>query len=436
MRFLSHLHNMAIVGLLCAFLPAIARADKPTPFYLHNGDRVVFYGDSITEQRRYTTYIETYCVAHFPKEHFTFINSGWGGDRVTGGGGGPIDLRLKRDVLAYKPTVVTICLGMNDAGYRPFSPQLYQTFIQGYRHIIETLEKNLPGVRITLLTAPAYDDVTRPPNFPGGYNSVLTAFNEGVKELAREYHLVLADTNAPLVSLLARAIVADPKLAPTIIPDRVHPDYSGHLIMASAVLLAWNAPSTVADVEIDADSGQLTHAENTHITHLQTTNGTVSFDETDNSLPWPFDRDPNKNPATLLALSCSDVENELNRYQLKVTGLTAAAYTLKVDGQNVAQLTPQELAQGIDLAALPMLPTCAQAQKVLDLANRHVALHFQRWRVVQVPNANGLEVPPAIQQQMDALDSQEAEVVAQERLAALPTTHHVELVPSTTSPSP
>jgi hypothetical protein len=199
--------------------------------------------------------------------------------------------------------------------------------------------------------------------------------------------------------------------------------------------LAWNAPSTVADVEIDADSGQLTHVENTHIAHLQMTNGTVSFVETDNSLPWPFDRDPQKNPATLLALSCSDVENELNRYQLKVTGLTASTYTLKVDGQNVAQLTPQELAQGIDLAALPLFPSCEQAQKVLDLANRHVSLHFQRWRVVQVPNAkNGLEVPPAIQQQMNALDSQEAEVVAQERLAALPTAHHVELVPSTSSP--
>lgn len=429
--------RMALVGggllaLLVVAFPSFCRADRPAPFYLHSGDRVVFYGDSITEQRRYTTYIETYCVAHFPKEHFTFINSGWGGDRVTGGGGGPIDLRLKRDVLAYKPTVVTICLGMNDAGYQPFNLKLYQTFIQGYRHIIETLKQNLPGVRITLLTAPAFDDVTRPQAFPGGYNSTLTAFNEGVKQLAREYHLVLADTNVPLVSLLARAVVADPKLAPSIIPDRVHPDFSGHLIMASAVLLAWNAPSIVADIAVDARSGKLLRAENTHITNLQVGQGTVSFDEEDNSLPWPFDRDPQKNPATLLALSCSDVENELNRYQLQVAGLSAPNYTLKVDGQPVATLSAQELEQGIDLAALPLLPACQQAQQLLDLAYRHINIHFQRWRVVQVPHANQrMEVSPEIQQQMNTLDAQEADVVHQEGQAAQPRTHHMELVPAT-----
>ena len=47
-----------------------------------------------------------------------FYDAGVGGDRVTGGGGGPIDQRLERDVFAEKPTVVTVMLGMNDGGYR------------------------------------------------------------------------------------------------------------------------------------------------------------------------------------------------------------------------------------------------------------------------------------------------------------------------------
>src|SRR5205085_290837 len=82
-------------------------------FYLKNGDRVVFYGDSITDQRLYTTFIETYVVTRFPKMNVSFVHSGWGGDRVAGGGGGPIDLRLQRDVFAYHPTVMTIMLAMN-----------------------------------------------------------------------------------------------------------------------------------------------------------------------------------------------------------------------------------------------------------------------------------------------------------------------------------
>src|SRR5580693_8359167 len=92
----------------------VAVATAQSPFYLKEGDHVVFYGDSITDQRLYTTFTESYVVTRFPTLNVAFTHSGWGGDRVTGGGGGPIDLRLSRDVFPYHPTVVTIMLGMND----------------------------------------------------------------------------------------------------------------------------------------------------------------------------------------------------------------------------------------------------------------------------------------------------------------------------------
>ena len=94
-------------------------------FYLKDGDRVVFYGDSITDQRLYTTFTESYVLTRFPRMKVSFVHSGWGGDRVTGGGGGPIDVRLQRDVLTYKPTVLTIMLGMNDGRYRAFDPDIF-----------------------------------------------------------------------------------------------------------------------------------------------------------------------------------------------------------------------------------------------------------------------------------------------------------------------
>src|SRR5437016_14632265 len=96
---------------LVAFVALQARAEN---FALKDGDRVVFYGDSITDQRLYTTCTETYVLTRFPKLDVSFVHSGWGVDRVTGGGGGPIDLRLRRDVFAYKPTAMDVMLGMND----------------------------------------------------------------------------------------------------------------------------------------------------------------------------------------------------------------------------------------------------------------------------------------------------------------------------------
>lgn len=52
-----------------------------TRFSLKPHDRVVFYGDSITDDGRYARYVETYVVTRFPKLDVTFIPAGVGGDR-------------------------------------------------------------------------------------------------------------------------------------------------------------------------------------------------------------------------------------------------------------------------------------------------------------------------------------------------------------------
>src|SRR6266704_3934004 len=93
------------LGGMAVALGAAQDNRAPGNFYLKDGDRVVFYGDSITDQRLYTTFAESYAITRFPDLKIKFVHSGWGGDRVTGGGGGPISVRLQRDVFPYKPTV-------------------------------------------------------------------------------------------------------------------------------------------------------------------------------------------------------------------------------------------------------------------------------------------------------------------------------------------
>src|SRR5580692_9644660 len=168
-------------GIFCQAASELATPD----FYLHDGDTVVFYGDSITSRLLYSVYTEAYVSAHFPKLHVRFIHSGWDGDRVSGGAGGPIDQRLDRDLIAYRPTVVTILLGMNDGEYRPFDALLFEKYAQGYRHIIERIKKELPNARITVLEPSPYDDVTRPPDFEGGYDAVQVHFGEFIEVLAK-----------------------------------------------------------------------------------------------------------------------------------------------------------------------------------------------------------------------------------------------------------
>jgi len=391
-------------------------------FALRDGDRVVFYGDSITEQRLYTTFAETYVVTRFPHLNIAFVHSGWGGDRVNGGGGGPIDVRLWRDVLPYNPTVLTIMLGMNDGRYRAFDQQVFDEFSTGFKHIIDTVKRQAPGIRITLIQPSPYDDVTRTPTFEGGYNQVLVRYADFLKQLAADQKMALADLNTPVVAALEKAKAADATAAARLIPDRVHPGAGGHLLMAEALLKAWNAPALVSDVEIDSARKEPVRRINARISDLRAAKG-VSWTEEDDALPMPIDQ---RDALVALAVRSSDVMDALNQEPLKVRGLAAGRYTLKIDGEPAGSFTAEELASGINLAGLAT-PMARQAAEVHALTLRHNNLHSTRWRQVQVPMEK--DATPHLLKALDALDELEADVVREQRAAAQPRPHRYEVVP-------
>src|SRR6266436_3587198 len=92
---------------LCIISSLFSFAQKsPAPFV--NGDRVVFAGNSITENGFYETYIWLYYITHFPERKITVYNGGIGGDVAR-----QIYIRLDSDLLAKKPTVLSVTFGMN-----------------------------------------------------------------------------------------------------------------------------------------------------------------------------------------------------------------------------------------------------------------------------------------------------------------------------------
>jgi lysophospholipase L1-like esterase len=413
----------AMLGLILSLCPLFLEAAPPPGFYLHDGDRVVFYGDSITDQRLYTTFIETYVVTRFPHLKVSFVHSGVGGDRVSGGGAGPIEVRLPRDVVAYKPAVMTIMLGMNDASYRAFDQKIFDTYAAGYRHIVQSVKEALPGIRITLIQPSPYDDVTRPPTFEGGYNKVLVRYGEFIKELGRDQKLAVADLNGPVVAALERANKLDAENAKKLVPDRVHPAPGGHLLMAEALLKTWQAPAIVTSVQIDAAEPAITSVTNTQVTDLAVSER-LSWTQMDEALPMPVDT---KDEVMALALRSSDFLEAMDQEPLRVTGLKAARYTLKIDGDTVGAFTKEEWAKGVNLATLPT-PMAKQAATVHDLTLRHNVVHFARWRTAGV-NLDTLALPAThLQAAADALDALETDIVQQQQAAAQPKSHRYELV--------
>lgn len=420
--------RFAFVPLLLSSLAAGLFAADPPSFYLHDGDRVVFYGDSITDQRLYTLYTELFTVTRYPTMDVVFFHSGWGGDRVSGGGGGTVDVRLQRDVFAYKPTVVTIMLGMNDGHYTNHKPEDDQVYQAGFQHIVDALRKEIPSVRITAIEPSPFDDVTRPFTLqPDGYNAVLVSYGHWIEGNANGSKFDVADLNTGVVAVLKTANVTDNTQAQKIVPDRVHPGPAGHLIMAEQLLKAWHARPTVSIVAISAGAKPAVQsAEFAHVTNLTAANG-LRWDEIEEALPLPLQpmTEADTTGAMALALKSSDVADSLNQETLRVTGLTPGNYTLRIDGKGIGNFTDTQLVNGINLGSY-RTPMAEQAMEVLSLTTLHNNAHFARWRQVQVPLQD--KNLASLASTLAAMDQLEAELERLQREAAKPKPHHYELV--------
>ncbi len=319
----------AVLGtLLMPFLATAARAQQKD-FYLHDGDTIVFYGDSITEQGLYTADVDLYARTRFPQMKLRFFTAGIGGDRVTGGFAGGVDERLQRDVFPHKPTVVTVMLGMNDAGYKALTPDTIATYTNGYEHILQSIRQNLPQARITLLGTSPYDEATRPALVPGGYNQALLKLTAINQALATKYGALYIDLNTPVVDALTKGNADNPLATEMLIPDRIHPQQALHWIMAAAILKGWGANALVTSVAMDAAGPRITNTESATVTELQRDGSGIKWQEMDRALPLPL----NSQVADLsFMMKHSSVEQDLNQEPLKITSLPSGSYSLSIDG--------------------------------------------------------------------------------------------------------
>jgi lysophospholipase L1-like esterase len=398
-------------------------------FFLKDGDTVVFYGDSITERSIYSSFTEAYVLTRFPKLNVRFVHSGWAGDTVAGGAGGSLQVRLHRDVIAYKPTVVTILLGMNDGHYRALNEATYGDFSTGYEELVRTLKAALPQVRLTLLEPSPYDDVTRPPLFPGGYNGVLTRFGQFISALGESEKAMVVDLNGAVVGSLTVVNAKDPSAAQDFIPDRIHPGPAASLLMAEALLKSWNAPAIVTEVAIDSESETASRTVRAQVHSIMRTGDTLSWTQNDAALPFAVDW---QDPTVSVAAYSSDFIPAIDDQPLRVINLKAGDYTLRIDGQEITTYPADQFARGINLSALKT-PMLEQAIQVLKLTKQHIDLHVSRLRLVQVPLAqDGL---PHYKAAISDLDALEREVIARQHATAQPRPHFYEIVPKKSSDS-
>jgi len=405
-------------------------------FFFHPGDTVVFLGDSITEQRLYTTYIEAYTLTRFPQQSFIFRNAGWNGDtswlRMRAHPNEPalfaandsnqqamiesaVGAGLKRDILPVKPTAVTVDFGMNDHAYQAFRPDIFKAYSRSQTEIVKMLKQN--GARVALLTPQPIEDHRADPD-KDLRNQSLRQFSDGLKIVASNEGALFVDQFSPYMALMlnARATNLNAMIGGG---DAIHPGPAGHTLMAWAILKGLGAPAEVSSVEFDLTRSfwhQLVRAENCKVSKAAYTQGTLSFLRTDVALPMPIDL------RAMPALTKAPVLNDLNRYELKVAGLKSDRYEVRIDGESVVTTGKDDLAKGLNLAVIAG-PISRQALEVLSLVVQKNNLYYERWRKCQ------LSPIAANQARIPALDSQIAALEKQIDAARQPKPHRFEVAP-------
>lgn len=404
-------------------IAAALLARQQPNFALHSNDRVVFYGDSITDNNPWTYYIAYWVTERFPEMNIYYVNAGTGGDKVSGGWMGPVDTRLTRDVFSHRPTVITSMLGMNDGLYKPYDQGTFDTYVKGYRHILDRIKKEAPDARTWLFTPTPYDDVTRAPNWAdGGYSGVMEKFGAAVRDLATEYHTGVVDQTAPMNAMLAAANKIDPKTAQTLLPDRVHPDYAAELVMMEDVIKAWGGDDVVSSTTITWDSG---NAQTYKAKYSNWNKG--SFDLKEDVLPFAINRPDAKFD---LVLKSSNFDHAMNQEVLIVAGMPDGKWTLKIDGNAVGTFTSDNFGRGIELENYDT-PMYRQAQQVQNDINNALQTRFSTWRNIIYTMADFNS--PAKAAAVKAMDNLADAWYQKARQDAVTKSHHFEIVPATSN---
>ena len=328
--------HLTLLVLIAAVLPARAET------HLKDDDVVAVCGDSITEQKLYSMYIEDYLLMCKPKQGIRTAQFGWGGEVAPG-----FLSRMTNDVLWLKPTVVTTCYGMNDGGYSPMDEAKAKRYRAATREIVKKFKE--AGVRTIIVGSPGAVDTDFFRRGNGGaemYNKTLSELRDIAKQVAEEEGVLFANVFDAMYTAMPKAKAKLGNQYHVCGPDGFHPAPNGHLIMAYAFLKAMGCDGNIGTITLDAQSGKAEATEG----HKLLSSDSASVEVESTRYPFCFYGNESSPDGTRSIVPFLPFNEELNRYTLVVKN--ANAPRVKVTWGNASkEFAAEELAKGINLAA-------------------------------------------------------------------------------------
>jgi lysophospholipase L1-like esterase len=205
---------------------------------LKTGQKLLFIGDSITDCERakpegegrsalgngYVSYVDALLQGVYPELGIRVINKGISGNTVRS-----LKARWESDVLAHQPDWLSIMIGTNDV-WRQFDLPFIKdrhVYIEEYEETLEELiRKTRPLVDGLILMTPFYLETYE----QDAMRNTMDKYGAIVRCLAEKYNCIFVNTQDAFNKVLAELYSA------AIAWDRVHPNATGHMVLARAVL--------------------------------------------------------------------------------------------------------------------------------------------------------------------------------------------------------
>ena len=328
--------------------------------YLKESDRLAIIGDSITEQKMYSRIIETYLTVALPELKITARQYGWSGETAEG-----FKKRMTQDCLRFKPTIATLCYGMNDHRYKPYDEKVAAWYRDNYGTVAKTLKD--AGARVVIGSPGPVGKMPHWVKTATGtvedLNLNLCALRNIDIELAKEHDVRFADVFWPMFTGFYAA--KDRYGAEYEVPgsDGVHPDWAGQTLMAYAFLTALGCDGAIGTVTVDLGRNTATASSG----HTVGKAGADGIALTSTRYPFCATGPLDKHNSIRSGMTLVPFMQQLSRFTLVAKGGTAAKYTVAW-GAESKTYTADQLAAGVNLADDFLVNPFSDAFKRVDEA--------------------------------------------------------------------
>ena len=211
-----------IITAAMLVLPVFAHGE----IAVKSGEKVAFLGDSITQSGWSSAKGYVKLTAAGLKANGVEIEVVPAG--ISGHKSNQMLDRLEKDVLSKKPQWMTLSCGVNDVWHGAKGVPL-DDYKKNIREIVDKCAA--ANVKVVILTATVIKE-----QLDGPDNQKLAAYNDFLRELAKEKKLPVADLNAMFQERIKAANTPDKKV---LTSDGVHMNDAGNEVMSEGVLRAF-----------------------------------------------------------------------------------------------------------------------------------------------------------------------------------------------------